>query len=361
MKIRLFIFPFAVLLCSINVLKASIPPSGSLAQQYINNFKDIAISEMHRTGIPASIKLAQGLLESSWGQSELSTIGNNHFGIKCGSSWNGSTFYKKDDDRDGQGNLLESCFRAYNDPYTSYIDHSEFLTGSGTSNRYNFLFALNRKDYKAWSLGLQQAGYATDRNYPKKLINIIETYELYRFDSDSMEESVVLTMDSPNSKIDKNQKHQISNYINGISVVYAQENESLQDLAKRLRKNTDQLYAFNDQFIGMSIDDVLPRSMPIYLTAKKESYDGKQKAHKIRRGESMYAVSQQYGIQLKNLYQYNRIPEGSKPLPGEAIHLSSYVQWGKRPKFEEIEGPRTDGQLLFASEDGLDAKIKRID
>lgn len=146
---------------------------------YINEFNELAIAEMHRSGIPASITLAQGMHESNYGASNLATKANNHFGIKCKSYWTGQTYYHKDDDLDANGKLLESCFRAYNDAVESYIDHSNFL--KYTAN-YMWLFNIDKTDYQAWAHGLKKSGYATDPNYADKLIRIIDTYQLHEFD-----------------------------------------------------------------------------------------------------------------------------------------------------------------------------------
>ncbi len=158
-----------------------------IVESYIEAFQYIAVSEMERTGIPASIKLAQGLLESNWGRSELSTFAHNHFGIKCGSSWEGKGYYKVDDDLDENGKLRESCFRVFESDEASYIAHSEFLL---SNKRYDFLFDYGSTDYKAWAKGLRKAGYATDPKYPSKLIGIIQKYQLSKFDymaSDELE------------------------------------------------------------------------------------------------------------------------------------------------------------------------------
>lgn len=151
---------------------------------YINEFKELAIAEMHRSGIPASITLAQGMHESNYGSSSLATLANNHFGIKCKSYWKGQTYYHKDDDYDKKGRLLESCFRAYNDAIESYIDHSNFLK---YSSNYSNLFSMNHTNYAGWAYGLKQSGYATDPKYAEKLIRIIETYQLNQFDQISLE------------------------------------------------------------------------------------------------------------------------------------------------------------------------------
>jgi len=140
--------------------------------QYIKKYAPIAVSEMYKYNVPASITLAQGILESGNGRSQLASKSNNHFGIKCHTGWKGAKVYH-DDDEKGE------CFRKYKYVESSYEDHSQFLSGR---RRYASLFALRKTDYKGWSKGLKKAGYATDKNYPKKLIKIIETYELYEFD-----------------------------------------------------------------------------------------------------------------------------------------------------------------------------------
>lgn len=150
-----------------------------LQKTYIDLYKDIAISEMHRSGIPASIKLAQGLLESQAGKSQLAQNANNHFGIKCKSTWSGPSFYKKDDDFDKQGRLMESCFRAYDFAEQSYRDHSDFLVHR---ERYSDLFAYGRQDYVNWAIGLSRCGYATDKKYAQKVIETIEKHDLHQYD-----------------------------------------------------------------------------------------------------------------------------------------------------------------------------------
>ena len=147
---------------------------------YINQYKAIAISEMHRTGIPASITMAQAIVESRYGTSTLSVKSNNHFGIKCKGGWEGKTFYFKDDDY-RHGRLVKSCFRGYEDSVQSYYDHSDFLV---ENPRYGVLFELDPKDYKGWAKGLKKCGYATDRNYAKALIGMIEKYQLHLLDSE---------------------------------------------------------------------------------------------------------------------------------------------------------------------------------
>lgn len=152
------------------------------ASNYIDEHKELAIIEMYRSGIPASIILAQALHESNYGGSDLAVKANNHFGIKCKSYWEGSTFYHEDDDTDARGRLIESCFRAYTNVYDSYIDHSNFLMHT---RHYQHLFNHSRYDYTSWARGLQSSGYATDPNYANKLIRIVEKYNLDLYDKAS--------------------------------------------------------------------------------------------------------------------------------------------------------------------------------
>ncbi|MEQ3661540.1 MAG: glucosaminidase domain-containing protein, partial [Flavobacterium sp.] len=141
---------------------------------YIDSFKEVAKFNMKEHGIPASITLAQGVLESGAGKGRLSTIANNHFGIKCHTGWTGESVSHDDD-------AAQECFRKYSDPSESYKDHSLFLT---SRSRYNSLFKLDKGDYKSWAKGLKAAGYATDPKYPDKLIGIIERYQLYEYDNE---------------------------------------------------------------------------------------------------------------------------------------------------------------------------------
>lgn len=146
---------------------------------YVDQFKELAIVEMQRSGIPASITLAQGILESSNGRSPLAIQANNHFGIKCKKYWRGLTYFHKDDDLDENGNLIKSCFRSYETVIDSYVDHTNFLKQTA---HYQELFSYHTTDYTNWAIGLKRCGYATDPGYSNKLISIIERNELYRYD-----------------------------------------------------------------------------------------------------------------------------------------------------------------------------------
>ena len=148
------------------------------AYNYIEKYKEFAVIEMYRSGVPASITMAQALHETNYGRSKMATIARNHFGIKCKTYWEGETYYHTDDDYKN-GRLIESCFRAYNRDFDSYIDHSNFLK---LTPHYQNLFKLSRTDYKSWAHGLQKSGYATDQRYAQKLIDKIEKYNLSSLD-----------------------------------------------------------------------------------------------------------------------------------------------------------------------------------
>jgi flagellum-specific peptidoglycan hydrolase FlgJ len=170
---------FFLLIVCVGLLSFDFNPEIAAAE-YVDNYKDLAVVEMYRTGIPASITLAQGLLESNYGTSRLATEANNHFGIKCKSYWTGKTYYHKDDDYNKKGQLMESCFRAYDSDIDSYIDRSNFLS---QTERYKVLFSYSNTEYAAWANGLKYCGYATDDSYASKLIDKIEKYHLYVYDT----------------------------------------------------------------------------------------------------------------------------------------------------------------------------------
>ena len=171
--LRCLLFIFIISSLSFNYT----PESG--AHRYIDKYHELAIVEMYRSGVPASITLAQALHETNYGTSKLATIAKNHFGIKCKSNWIGGTYFHKDDDYDRRGNLVESCFRSYDIDIDSYIDHSNFLM---SRDHYSNLFQYNHTDYVNWAHGLKKSGYATDPRYAEKLIAKIERYGLDQYD-----------------------------------------------------------------------------------------------------------------------------------------------------------------------------------
>jgi len=281
--------------------------------KYINKYKNIAIKEMERTGIPASIKLAQGLLESGAGESTLAKKANNHFGIKCHSTWTGKTYYLEDDDFDNNGNLIKSCFRVYKNANSSYIAHSEFLRDPKKRYRYGFLFNLDPTDYEAWAKGLKKAGYATSPTYAEKLIRIIETYELYRYDT------VIITDENTPVVIDGNRDIRKNN---DVKYIVAKAGELVDDIARRADISTKRVIKYNEKI--NSGKQSLKENTYVYLQCKRKNYRGKKKWHIVKAGETLFSLSQQYGIRLKNLYKRNRLSEGQEPAVGESIKLRGW-------------------------------------
>lgn len=324
---------------------------GTSVQQenYIAKYSSIAVEEMNKYGIPASITLAQGILESAAGTAELATEANNHFGIKC-HDWKGDTYHHDDDQK-------QECFRKYDHAEQSFEDHSTFLT---TRERYASLFDLKRTDYQGWAHGLKKAGYATDPNYPKRLIDIIERYELYKYDTQTSTKSKVTyltenkkentppkTTKSPSSsqtssaskpstvntsaaqkstqpKVYQSEKMmgQISPYHehtvktnNGVKYIVAQENDSYESIAEEFALKTNEIYAINDAPKGTR-----PQAGEIvYIRAKKNT--ASRAFHVVQPDETMRDIAQKYGIRLSALYKKNNIKEGVRPLIGQRLKL----------------------------------------
>jgi LysM repeat protein len=268
--------------------------------QYIKKYQNMAIREMHRAGVPASITMAQGILESSDGNSRLARLGNNHFGIKCKSDWKGKSMLADDDAPD-------ECFRAYDSPEESYKDHSQFLRSNW---RYHELFELDITDYKGWAKGLRKAGYATNKSYHTILINLIERHELYKLDLMSPEplatKPLVLQNDVP--------------------VVYAEKDETLESIADENDLSNRQIYKYNELEKGQTIKE----GDIVYLKPKRRR--GSEKYHTLKEGETMYMISQQYGIKLKHLYRRNRLEMGEEPVDGTQLYMK-----GKRKKVDSVE------------------------
>ena len=292
---------------------------------YVENYKYVAIEEMKRGGIPASIKLAQALLESNAGRSKLSQGSNNHFGIKCGKNWEGPYAQFKDDDYKN-GQLVESCFRAYNDVVESFADHTEFLRNKNKYSRYGFLFTLDPLDYKAWAYGLKDAGYATDMNYPTNLIAIIERYELYKYDYEGNVPPPPVYIGSIKSPgfIYNNQDLQHTDeqnvFIQNDAKLYVPVNVTTPaEIAHYLGLEVEDLLEYNE-----GLKDAHQKIHPgdrVYLQSKRNFNHGKELWHYVRQGETMYYISQLYGIKLDKLYHKNRMEKGTEPAIGEKIKL----------------------------------------
>lgn len=276
---------------------------------YIHEFKEIAMEQQQRYRIPASITLAQGILESGAGKGRLAKIAHNHFGIKC-HDWKGPSV-KHDDD------LRQECFRKYKNPRESYEDHSIFLT---TRPRYAGLFDLNIRDYKGWAKGLSRAGYATDKNYPSKLITIIENYELYQYDLlPRMKHSGYAkapTKRIPNGDELYFQPHAIYKSNNMLYIV-AREGDDLTMIAKELRFNPKKLASFNE----INIDFPLSKGDIIYLQKKKTKAPAPYFRHIVEEGDSMHGIAQRYGMKLASIYKLNKLPSDYTPSPGDILRL----------------------------------------
>ena len=352
MKIATFII--STLLC-LTLSAAETPkPDKTPQEKYIEQFADLAVSEMYRTGVPASITLAQGLLESRYGLSELAVKGNNHFGIKCHNNWTGGQMFH-DDDKKGE------CFRKYPSPEQSYLDHSDFLR---YRDRYRFLFDYEITDYKSWAHGLKKAGYATDPTYANKLIKIIEDYSLHQYDLEKpkpVKESKKAKADkepkeSKGAKETKGHKEhkepkvqkdepklppspaeivQVQSmteaqrqdfhfslsrevYIrNGVPFVRSEEGEDYASIAADNRLFLKEILRFND----LTQEAALAPGTEVYLKPKKKQAVKGLDKHVVESGETMRSISQDYGIRLKNLYKINGMAGYDVPREGDIIRL----------------------------------------
>ena len=279
---------------------------------YIAKYRELAIREQHLHGIPASIKMAQALLESSAGESMLAVKGMNHFGIKCGGNWTGKTINKDDDN-------IQDCFRKYTQVADSYTDHSLFLKRP----RYEFLFAIPLDDYRAWANGLKQAGYATDPDYAEKLIRIIEEYDLnsliYGRDYSDEEDEFFVKKDFK-TKYDNQKaisKLVIKQENNGIQCYKLRKDATIEEIAAAIKKNEKKLLYYNDMF-----EDRILKSGTFVYTGKKASKVTKGRYnHVVKAGDSMHTISQKYGITLKALYKLNNITYGASAVEGQTLFL----------------------------------------
>lgn len=316
-----------VALLSIHMLHAQESLNPSIVK-YIETYAALAIKEMNRTGIPASIKLAQGILETKAGKSDLVMRSNNHFGLKCKSTWTGGKVYH-DDDEAGE------CFRQYGSAEESYIDHSNYLK---SQTRYSFLFNYSPEDYSAWAHGLKKAGYATNPIYAQTLIKYIETYKLdelqqYIADEEEMDLSAYLqalntsstpTVTAPVAQQKTNSYPAGIFKINGLKVVYAEKGTSILSLAKKYKSHVPSLITFNEL---SSSTTILDKDQLVFLERKKKT--GKTPYHRVQKGETMKDISQLEGIRLNSLLQLNKLKPGMQPKVGQQLSLQQPKQ--KRP------------------------------
>ena len=321
---KVFLVTFAVLLSWLSGAQ-------SVQEQYIEKYADLAVQEMLRSGVPASITLAQGILESGAGQSRLATEGNNHFGIKCHKGWTGRSLRHDDDERN-------ECFRAYDAPEESFRDHSDFLR---YRDRYKFLFDLERTDYEGWAYGLRQAGYATDPKYPAKLIKYIEDYRLARYDIISQEEEADLPVaphkieepvavtslrdlaSSEGEKVKPSEQFRFSLSrqlfsLNGIPFVYAREGESYASIARYYHLFKWEILRYNDAVR----DTQLAAGTPVYLQSKKnQAPEGLEKYIVSEDGEDFHTICQRFGVKEKAIVKLNNLQEPVRLLEGEELKL----------------------------------------
>ncbi len=290
-KTILYIIFYCCLL--INISLAQTPDNKITVKEYIDTYKDIAIKEMKSKKIPASITLAQGILESEYGNSDLAIIANNHFGIKCHSDWKGKTYHKDDDEAD-------ECFRKYKRTEQSFMDHSNFLA---KRSRYAFLFEYPISDYKKWAKGLKKAGYATDPAYANLLIQIIENNELYNYDMEFA------------SKQKKLASSEIFEH-NRIKTILTKEGDTPSKIARKHHISTQRLLKYND----LNMDIALKPGTKFYLQPKRNK--SIEKYHYTKDNENMYDLSQEYGIKLSLLYALNKMYPPEESATGEKIYLN---------------------------------------
>lgn len=319
----------------------------SVTEQYILKYKDIAESEMVRTGVPAAISLAQGILESQSGQGWLVTHSHNHFGVKCKNGWTGPSIDHDDDRRN-------ECFRVYASDDSSWRDHSDFLR---TTPRYAFLFYLDPADYKAWAVGLRKAGYATDKHYADRLIKTIETYHLERYSQqvlamgkgrpesdfqamldrkvarDRAAAGIPEVQETPQTRAapaeDKASAYPAGEFhINGRRVVYLPGGTQLIAVAEQHHIRLSRLVS-NNELQG----DVLPQAMLIYLQKKRKT--GVTATHRVAAGETLRNIAQREGIQLKWLCRFNHLGKDDAPAAGTLLYLTDYAPEEPSPEAGE--------------------------
>jgi LysM repeat protein len=332
------------------ILFFQLPAQNSKTVAYIDQYKEIAINEMIRSGVPASITLAQAVLESQSGESDLVKRSNNHFGIKCKPEWTGArTFH--DDDAKGE------CFRVYDNPEASFKDHSDFLK---TRAHYRFLFSLSPTDSEAWAKGLKKAGYATAPTYPQKLIKIIKDYQLEQYNSIALARikistspiiEVTPTLSSPTEKVsiaiqEKESDTEISesetyiptakknndlsgskyghlNYpeglftINNSGVVLAKSGTSLLAIANQYNISLSKLLLYND----MKEVDILKEDQLVYIERKQKK--GENEFHIVKKGETLNEISQLTGVRLESILLYNKWNKSTLLTPGSKVYLKS--------------------------------------
>ena len=289
---------------------------------YIEQYAPLAIAEMQRTGVPASITLAQALVESGAGRSPLAVQANNHFGIKCHEEWDGETFYKDDDS-------AKECFRAYASAEESFRAHSDFLR---SRERYQSLFELEPTDYKAWARGLKKAGYATDARYANKLIDSIEDFQLYRYDEEALAQAVPASAAPDLPRMATVETRRIPVAVermtlpmsrpvlqrNGVPYVLSIEGDTFSSLAAAYNLFPKEILRYND----LSYEQELEPNTIVYLARKKtQAARGNSRFEVEQDGLSLWDISQLFGVQLKKIRLYNSYRGDGPTHAGETILL----------------------------------------
>jgi len=320
-RMRIFLFLGACMMYCYFPVYAQVAGTPMTHQEYIARYSPIAISNMREFSIPASITLAQGILESGAGNSDLARNANNHFGIKCHTGWQGKTYHKDDDAKN-------ECFRAYDTPEESFADHARFLT---TRNRYSALFELEITDYKGWAHGLRAAGYATNPAYAERLITLIERHGLHLFDQAGGEQLAAGgTGEGERGRTreqratirhsDQGQRSEIGHYSpvqtnNRVKFVVVQPGQSLHQIADEVHIRVWMLRNYND----LDKEAEVKPGDKVYIQSKRRK--GSQQEHICQPGDTPHAVSQKYGIRLKNLLKYNDLQSNSVLTPGTRLRL----------------------------------------
>jgi LysM repeat protein len=343
-------------------------------EDYIKMYKDIAMQEMIRTGVPASITIAQGIVETENGNSKLVKKSNNHFGIKCKETWTGPSV-SHDDDAPGE------CFRKYGSAEESYIDHSNFLK---TRKHYSFLFNLDPADYKAWAYGLKKAGYATNPRYPEMLIKYIETYSLNEYSlialgkkkadetvttvavvetkpaaeepakKEPVKEQPVVTKPVVEAKPVVEKKPAV-NYpagefkINETRVMYAAKGTSFLSIAQQFNIPLKWLFDFND----LKETEAVAKDQLIYLQRKRKT--GLNQFHIVAEGETLYDIAQTEGIRLDALQQYNLLQPNQQPAVGEQLYLQAQA-----PAAPKLSGKKLTAAAAFTTEPAAETQVQPV-
>jgi LysM repeat protein len=303
MNLWYFIFSFSILIV------VNLKAQNYSKDDYIEKYKKIAVDEMKRSGIPASITLAQGMLESENGNSSLAYQSNNHFGIKCHKTWKGKKVYH-DDDKDHE------CFRKYACAEDSYRDHTDFLVNT---RRYEKLFDYKSNDYKSWAKGLKKAGYATSRSYAQDLIRIIDENELYRLDQGDFTRPVTVknydNMADEDFVVDIKRRKIYER--NRIKYIIIEQGDNLNKITKDMNLLSWQLKRYNE----ITNDEKLEPGQVLYIQPKRRNAEVGHDFHTVAEGETMYSISQLYGMKLGKLLRKNRMESGQEPVVGQKIWL----------------------------------------